>query len=737
MIEPPPSERWCAALAAVCVLICVSTGARARPRVDERRPAEFDDAVFSFAFSPDGCSLAIGRGSPDYSRRYGRIEIRDTETGALRRVIKGFDGPVWSVAFAPDGRTLISGSCEVRETKLRPSSRDFRLFAELKWWNPETGELERRRTIEAANPQAFMVACSPDGGLLASAEYSTVNNFLTTEPRGGTFAATLTRSMNARLLDARTGEVRSDLKKGLKRYERGGPRGVFNTFATAVGSPSRLPLFSYSTMGVIFSPDGRRIAGGTLDEIRLWDARSGEELRTFKDFRGFLRAVAFSPDGRTLAAASVTHARRNTRGSVVVSSESEIRLYDLETGKLTRTVAGRGDEITSLAFTPDGSVLVIGSVGNAPDGAFGYLRRMDLRTGSIVSRRSAALPVYSLVPSPDGRWLAVRSGIFSVALVDTGSWRVAHTFDERTGGDTAKAVSRSLLSVGRVPSLAFFPDGAALVGAIDRSALRVWDPRTGEAKPQLEGHDEAMSAVAVSPDGKLLASGSEDGALWIWDTATGDRRRIVAPGAGHVMSLAFAADAKTLAVAAGSDVTIWDAATGELERTLAGHGGRVNGVAFAPDGTTLASAGDDGTIRIWAAGTGAPVTTIDGSERAIVAVSFAPDGLTLASAGDAGTVNLWSARTWELRKKLRKHTGRVNALAFSRDGELLASGGDDRLAIIWDARTGRPKHTLEKHDVTVAAIAFSPDGATIACGTGVASAVIWDVRTGRLERTLR
>jgi len=93
--------------------------------------------VNAMEFSPDGRLLAIARGVRDDNR----VDLWDTETGALKRTIRGFDGPVWSVSFSPDGHVLLTGSSGVHRDKLadRRSSRNSRGFAELKWWDPQTG----------------------------------------------------------------------------------------------------------------------------------------------------------------------------------------------------------------------------------------------------------------------------------------------------------------------------------------------------------------------------------------------------------------------------------------------------------------------------------------------------------------------------------------------------------------------------------------------------------------------
>jgi len=56
---------------------------------------------------------------------------------------------------------------------------------------------------------------------------------------------------------------------------------------------------------VAFSPDGAVIASGSRDQsVILWDAESGELLRTLEGHTDQVWTVAFSPDGATLASAS-------------------------------------------------------------------------------------------------------------------------------------------------------------------------------------------------------------------------------------------------------------------------------------------------------------------------------------------------------------------------------------------------------------------------------------------------
>jgi WD40 repeat protein len=69
----------------------------------------------------------------------------------------------------------------------------------------------------------------------------------------------------------------------------------------------------------------------------------------------------------------------------------------------------------------------------------------------------------------------------------------------------------------QVTSVAFSPDGKRIVSGSYDNTVRIWDGETGAAlREPLEGHTDWVTSVAFSPEGKRIVSGSYDKTVRIW-----------------------------------------------------------------------------------------------------------------------------------------------------------------------------------------------------------------------------
>jgi len=145
---------------------------------------------------------------------------------------------------------------------------------------------------------------------------------------------------------------------------------------------------------VAFTPDGRQILSGGVDALlRLWDIATAKEVRRFEGHTEWVMGVAFSPDGRN---------------AVSCAADRSLRLWDVETGRQLRSFSGCRTSENLVTFSPDGRRILSGS-GWGPGGhrhaGFDYgVRLRDVTTGEVLACfEGDRSPVVTVAFSPDGR----------------------------------------------------------------------------------------------------------------------------------------------------------------------------------------------------------------------------------------------------------------------------------------------------------------------------------------------
>jgi len=252
---------------------------------------------------------------------------------------------------------------------------------------------------------------------------------------------------------------------------------------------------SLSQCSVAFSPDGNFLSGVCYQStIPIWDAQSGELIRSLETTPVQEVAVAFSPDGKTIATGGFA---------------GNIRLWDSATGQLLRSIGSLPSPIWELAFSPSGDKLASANFDYNLPAASGTsgIHLWDVATGALLwdhTGENERLRVLSVDYAPDGKTIAF--GTFNSALI----------LDAETG-----AAIQSLPIPNHVGDLAFSPDGKLLATASDDHKIRIWRTETYELASTLTGHTHYVNGVAFSPDGKLIVSSSHDKTVGIWNVETG------------------------------------------------------------------------------------------------------------------------------------------------------------------------------------------------------------------------
>lgn len=281
--------------------------------------------------------------------------------------------------------------------------------------------------------------------------------------------------------------------------------------------------------------------------------------------------------------------------------------------------------------------------------------------------------VTSVAFSPDGKLL--------VTGVEAPSPMIFEFSEFRLWDFKSKRLLRSIRTNSPLRNLAFAPNGQVLA-ATDYRSPRLLDVRSGKTVRTLRlGKDDDIRCLAFSPNGKLLAIPGSETLFRVWDISSGKLRQASrSRTVGTVTSVAFSPDGGTIAVTntleTHSQISVLNTATGKLQRTL-WHGAIPMSMTYSLDGRMLATGGHDGAVKLYDSRTGRILRTFRGHSARVWCVTFSPDNNTLASASHDSTVKLWNVSGGVLLRTLTGHIKAVHSIAISPDGATLASSSAD------------------------------------------------------------
>jgi WD40 repeat protein len=327
------------------------------------------------------------------------------------------------------------------------------------------------------------------------------------------------------------------------------PAGVRERPKVVISVP---PPSIHPVRALAVSPDKSAVAAGRGNEIHVYDAGSGNYVRTLVDpnlttpdkkpvkaaHLALVDAMAFSPDGRYIASGAF----------------QEVKLWDAKTGALLQTIPGFADRVVTLDFSPDGKLLATG--GGAPTEE-GEIKIVEVPGGKVVTD--------------------IKGG---------------HS-------DTVFGV-------------AFSPDGKLLATCGADKFVKVFEVPGGKFLKSFEGHTHHVLDVGWKNDGKLLASAGADNTIKIWDYEKGEQKQTIANAhTKQVTRLVFVGKTGLFATCSGDQIVKeWNVDNGGNVRTFTGSPDFLYALGVSPDGAVLATGGEDGVVRLYNGNTGALVKAL-------------------------------------------------------------------------------------------------------------------------------
>ena len=494
-----------------------------------------------------------------------------------------------------------------------------------------------------------------------------------------------------------------------------------------------------------FTPDGERAVTVSSDEtVRLWDLKTGKEIRQYKGHTGPLYCVAVSEDGRTL----VTGAQDNT-----------LRLWDVPQPRPALSLTGHQGVADGVAISPDGRLVVSGAADKvvrlwnlgevaqsvaAKKLQFAAGSDFLLRAGHRGAVTAAAWrndAAYFASGDADGRVLvwspfldAVQGEIGQHAGGVTGlAFPTNNQQLISTGGDGVIRfwqlpipTSRALAGVTAAVTDIAIPvnQPTAVVSAAD-GTLRLFDINNATVSREFPKSDRPVTSVAVQPNNSLVAVADDAGRVRLLNFGDGADRGSVAAHEKPLTEVVFHPDNQRFATASiDGTVKQWtidsvinqkEGEAPQPERSWDGLAGGATTVVYSTNGASLFGAGKDGKIRQWKSGDGAVERTLEGHTGEVTELAVTQNGLQLLSVSADKTLRLWNLADGSLVRSI-EHPVSIHSVSVRSDRLRAATTGDDGQVRVWDLATGVLLQSFESHAKDAVAVRWLSDGVTLVSG---------------------
>ncbi len=483
-----------------------------------------------------------------------------------------------------------------------------------------------------------------------------------------------------------------------------------------------------------------RFVSSSIDRtLRLWDARSGDELARMETSAAAV-TIAVSPDGRRVA---------------TILENGSFELWDLATRTRLASDPAHQNFGHLVAFSSDGALVMTCATDDR-------VRIWDGQSGALLQTLTLGergLPLASLAQRSE----RVLTRSERVQVWDARSGALLLDVPEPAEGDMA----------------AISPDGSTVFVGNRKGTITRWDvdggPRRWQTTPR---PDAPLWTLQVSPDGRRLVAGTADGQVMLLDTQTGEP---IGGNFGHttyVTDLSFSADGGTLlSHAADGSLVVWDLPQMASLARYNDPSGRVPVARISPEGARVLIAAYSGVARIWtprrlsarradlcgglpailtasswhgallafktSAGlcvrptaSDSPLPAVQGIDERVIALSG--DGQHVVTVNKADRILSRDGQTGAQRWTFDPGQ-KIYAAGLSESARSVILQRVDQRLLILDALTGAVRATTVKADIPWAALVLQEQTAQpiLPVQQSDLSTALYDVETGARLRDLR
>lgn len=464
-------------------------------------------------------------------------------------------------------------------------------------------------------------------------------------------------------------------------------------------------MFGYSSVRTIepSSSSDKIFIGSSDGRLRLWDINSGVLLKT-------VAIPINSPDNVTM----LSDNSKMLIADKISDNACQFSVWDLTTGdKIDSLTKNAGYFHTGSSM--DG-LRVISNVGNT-------IKVWEFTSGDSLFSIPGPTTIASAVISPDGSKLftGYKTGESLICDVNT--------------GDTIKTFG---IELDPYSPVTFFADGSQILcAAFD--TVKILKTTSGDVVQTFPFDPNTYHLKAfLSPDESKIITIAKDTVVSLWDIQSGTLIRSFPGQSGYIYELRFSIDgSKYFTYTLDGLVRVWDVNSGNLVRVFSDYSGKPDHVSLTHDNSkVLISHEDRDKTLMFDASSNTLLRIFPGLMTGSAGGAISRDGSEFVTVTKDSTIRIWNCASGDSVGNLKINSG-IKAATFSDSSRLLVHTiiqPDTHQISLIDVSSGNLIRTIYRKKGTISGFAVSPDDSFLLT-TKDSTATLWEMMSGDSTRS--
>lgn len=277
----------------------------------------------------------------------------------------------------------------------------------------------------------------------------------------------------------------------------------------------------------------------------------------------------------------------NSNTFLASSGYHEVLIWKLDSLQLNRRISNVAQRVYGVDFHPEGQLIAVAS---GTPGRMGEIKVFELETGKLAYDLAISEDVmFDVAYSPDGNRIATAAADGTVLVFDM-------NIDQETAVQDRLPVLKIEDHADWVNSVAWSADGSRLVTSSRDKTCKVFDAKTGALLITFSGHQSATNIAIFTADNKQVVSGGDDKRIRVWNAEDGSQKLEIKSLTGEISKIHLLNNNEIVAADREGRVELIALADGKQKQQITSSAGPLSALAISRSGTNVYVGNHDGLI---------------------------------------------------------------------------------------------------------------------------------------------